>query len=133
MRKGCQFDFRSCQFFAALATYAQAQDSGSEEDDIPRPHWVLRDKDGVAVEAMVSGTCGYDNESTLFKSCQVFEYGTVNDFPCVAIHWLGNRYINTAYELNTGKPDKCNYSGVEPPEFVQSILSAPPYSLKIEY
>lgn len=116
----------------AMVSDASAQDN--EEDDIPRSHWVLRDKDGVPVEAMVSGTCGQDYDAPHYVSCSSnILYGNIDEYPCVLITYLKNKYVNTLYKLETGKPEQCNSQNSSPPEWVVNALPNAPYEITLEY
>lgn len=73
----------------------------AEDDGVPRPHWVLRDKDGEPVQAHVGGP-GWSTTAAVSKSRFTNAHGD-----CVWISQMGQREIGLAYSLATGKLDNC--------------------------
>jgi hypothetical protein len=74
---------------SAGASGAQAQEAVA--DELPRPRWVLRDKDGAPAQVDVSPLY---NEKTP-------RFGTEPD--CVRVNYAGQRRIDLSYDLSTGK------------------------------
>lgn len=69
------------------------------ETALPNPRWVLRDKDGVPVQALLS-----DQTYQAGKARPRF---TDSVGECVTIDRLGQRDIRLSYSLSTGKLDGC--------------------------
>jgi len=88
----------------------QAQEPGGVAralcDYTPAPRWVLRDGDGVRVQAMVEPRCGIVGD--LKGQCLPLEFGPSGRFPCVRVIDHEGRYINLLYELATGLIGPCN-------------------------
>jgi hypothetical protein len=86
------------------ASTGMGSDAKAQEptgDGLPRPHWVLRDKNGDAVQAEVYPGYAYDT--------YVQHFTTVNPL-CVSISFMGARSIGLPYKLSTGKLDGCEGS-----------------------
>ena len=72
-------------------------DSDSDSDaDLPNGHWVLWDKNGQPVNAMVMPST-YDIQN---------QFGEP-DISCVYISYLGSQSLGFYYDLATGDPDNC--------------------------
>jgi hypothetical protein len=109
---------------------AQAQEPMS--DDLPRGHFVLRNSSGAAVDAIVHPTCGLgDAEGTAACSTEVFR--SVDDHPCVWVSWLGDRAIDMAFELSSGRVDKCMNPGFGYPDEAIDLLFQHPYTIELVY
>jgi hypothetical protein len=77
----------------------KAQESSS--DGLPRAHWVMRDKNGMAVQAHVYP--GYSNAHPKFDKAGP---------ECVSVAYYGSRMINLGYTLATGaiaRSSECPY------------------------
>lgn len=74
-------------------------------DYTPAPRWVLRDKDGARVQALVEPRCGPVGDSK--GQCLPLAFGPSGSFPCVRVIDHEGRYINLLYELATGLIGPC--------------------------
>jgi len=103
--------------FSALAVIAcdpslsPASESGVGARDVcdntPAPGWVLRDKDGQRVQALVEPRCGQSSNLTVMNRCRPLDFGASSNFPCVRVIDHDGRYINILYELSTGLIEPC--------------------------
>lgn len=73
---------------------------------VPAPRWVLRDKDGHQVRALVEPRCGMDYAKSL-KRCLPLDFGSSSGFPCVRVIDHEDRYINVEYDLLSGEIGPC--------------------------
>lgn len=85
------------------------------------PRWVLRDRDGVRVKALVEPRCGYTKDSK--DRCLPLDFDSPNSFPCVRVVDHESRYINLAYDLVTGQIGPCNYDPTNPEVHISSSFS----------
>jgi len=76
-------------------------------DYTPAPRWVLRDKDGQRVQALVEPRCGQGSNASADSRCLPLDFGTSSSFPCVRVIDHDGRYINILYELTTGLIEPC--------------------------
>lgn len=74
-------------------------------DVVPAPRWVLRDKDGTPVKAMVEPRCGH---LLNHGDCLPLDFGSSSSFPCVRVVDHESRFINLQYELASGRIEPCN-------------------------
>ncbi len=74
-------------------------------DYVPAPRWVLRDKDGAPIKALVEPRCGH---LMTHGECLPLDFGSSNSFPCVRVVDHEGRYINLQYELASGRIEPCN-------------------------
>lgn len=75
--------------------------------DTPPPvgrRWVLRDSDGVAVDAVVEPTCRSSLSVCLFP--EIGHVGPISP-ECVRVLQLGSQYIDIAFHAQTGRPENC--------------------------
>lgn len=70
----------------------------------PAPRWVLRDKDGQQVPALVEPRCG---GSTHPAGCWPLDFASSDTFPCVRVIDHARRYVNLDYDLATGQFAPC--------------------------
>lgn len=98
----------------------------------PSGRWVLFDRWGQAVDAVVEPWCvdGRDH-------CPAF--GEIEP-SCVWVEWLGSMRVRIPYRLSDGDADSCySPSGqdrqfwVAPPETIKDALPDAPYSLELVY
>ncbi|MCP4599094.1 MAG: hypothetical protein GY847_00890 [Proteobacteria bacterium] len=69
------------------------------DGDVPNSHWVLWDKNGERVDAIVSPMLDTDER-----------FG--DDYnSCVFVSYLGDDYIALGYNLETGQPESCFFTG----------------------
>lgn len=73
------------------------------------PHWVLRDKDGSLVDALVQPRCGRLGVPLEHKCNKPFDFDTNRQFPCARIISHKGKYINLDYELSTGHIELCMF------------------------
>ena len=103
----------------SVSSGAQEADLGDVDglDDecrgcIRPPRWVLRDRDGFAVPALVEPRCGRGDVPVRQENlCLPLEFGSTGSFPCVRINAHNGRYINLQYDLETGGLERCNRNG----------------------
>jgi hypothetical protein len=92
---------------------------------VPFPRWILRDKDGVPVKALVRPTCGFSN----YGGCEHPDFEDFN-FTCIHVSFLGSRYINTKYSLATGRieGEGCglNFPGLDGYDYIPSVVFVDP-------
>lgn len=69
-----------------------------------RPRWVLRDKDGVRIQAFVEPRCNYP-----YIDCWPLDFGSPNSFPCVRVISHEGKYINFWYNMEDGELGSCNW------------------------
>lgn len=78
------------------------------------PRWVLRDGDGVRVQALVEPRCHGSH-----IPCPPLEFGSPDGIPCVRVIDHESRYVNLLYDLNTGQLGACmrnsQYSDIDKP------------------
>jgi hypothetical protein len=77
---------------------------------------VLRDRDGVRVQALVEPRCGASDGAESFDRCAPLEFDSPNMFPCVRVIDHEGRFINLQYDLTTGELGPCIYSPGNLPE-----------------
>lgn len=73
----------------------------------PAPRWVLRDKDGVPVKAMVEPRCGITSSAKAFAHCAPLDFGSSSSFPCVRVIDHEGRYVNVQFEVASGQIEPC--------------------------
>jgi len=78
----------------------------------PIPRWVLRDKNGVVLNALVEPRCGGDALPEGKNCVNEFTLGADVDFPCVRIINYEGTHINLPYELTTGRIEFCSFNEV---------------------
>lgn len=71
------------------------------------PRWVLRDKDGGRVRALVEPRCGRAANAEAGARCVQLDFGTADSYPCVRIIDSDGAYINLQYELKSGQLGPC--------------------------
>jgi len=76
----------------------------------PEPRWVLRDRDGVRVQALVEPRCGQWSDSEATARCRPLEFDSPNSFPCARVVDHEGRYLNLLFDLQTGKLDPCMFT-----------------------
>lgn len=89
----------------------QAAPDATDDEDPRQPHWVLRDRYGVAIDALVAPTprgfaIGVPGLLTAPVEDTTPRFGKVA-YPCVRIEYLGNDHLNFEYELASGRPEPC--------------------------
>jgi len=98
-----------------LAPTTMATPTGGETGQEPafgEARWVLRDKDGVRVQALVEPRCGADLDvNTPLPRCLPLEFDSPNNFPCVRVIDHEGRFLNFLYDLKTGTIGPCAYKG----------------------
>jgi len=77
----------------------------------PEGRWVLRDKDGARVQALVEPRCGSEPVDLPLSRCLPLEFGSPNSFPCARIIDHEGRFVNLLYDLETGEIGPCAYQG----------------------
>lgn len=82
------------------------------------PRWLLRDKNGAPVRAIVEPHCGGDPED-----CRVPDIGEPPDFRCVHVTMHEDRYVGLLFGVADGDPLTCNLAPLPSP---QSTCSAQP-------
>ncbi|MBL9103711.1 MAG: hypothetical protein JNL82_22380 [Myxococcales bacterium] len=87
---------------------SQAMEPAPEAAPGLRPRWLLRDKDGEAVKAMVEPHCGDDPED-----CRVPDMGAAPEFRCVHVTVFEDRYVGMLYGLADGSPLACHAAPLE--------------------
>ncbi|HEY0137001.1 MAG TPA: hypothetical protein VGB85_23120 [Nannocystis sp.] len=95
----------------------------SEDMDKPQvlsPRWVLRDKDGARMPALVEPRCGHWHDSQTQLHCDPPEFGSPGRFPCALVSFWEGQYINLQYELKSGTFGPC-MSGQAPAEGNSSL------------
>lgn len=99
-------------------------------------HWVLRDKDGNRINAMVEPRCGLVTDSPANKECLPPDFGAEKVFPCVRVIDHEQRPINLQYDLETGSLERCMKGAEDPDRFFYDLpfveyatndCSGPPY------
>lgn len=76
----------------------------------PIPRWVLRDKDGQRLNALVQPLCGRDAVPEEERCFNEFTLGADDvDFPCVRIINYEGTHVNILYELSTGRIELCMF------------------------
>lgn len=78
-----------------------------------RPRWILRDKDGVAVRAIVEPHCPDEED------CRIPDVGAPPTFSCVHVTTFEDRYVGLVYGVADGSPLSCY-----PKENFPSLLEA---------
>jgi hypothetical protein len=74
---------------------------------LPAPRWVLRDRDGQRVQALVEPRCGHGPYAPSLNDCISVDFASESDFPCVRIIDHEGMFINLQYELKTGRLEHC--------------------------
>lgn len=69
-----------------------------------RPRWILRDKNGAVVPALVEPHCGDTH------ACRLPEPGASPQFRCVHVKMFQNQYIGLLYGLADGSPWSCSHA-----------------------
>ena len=82
------------------------------------PRWLLRDKNGDVVRAIVEPHCGDDPED-----CRVPDIGDPPDFRCVHVTMHEDRYVGLLFGVADGDPLTCNNEPLPPPS---SLCSSQP-------
>lgn len=77
--------------------------TGPVEGFSPEPRWVLRDKDGARVQALVEPRCGSETPDR----CRPLEFDSPNSFPCARVIDHEGRYLNLLFDLESGKLEPC--------------------------
>lgn len=72
-----------------------------------RPRWVLRDKDGALVPALVEPHCGDP------VTCRLPDIGASPQFPCVHVKTFKDRYVGLLYGVAHGSLSACAHA-IEP-------------------
>jgi len=88
---------------AEVAVDAAERDYECESTPVPR--WVLRDKDGKPVQALVEPRCGMWNDAQV--DCLPIDFGASSTFPCVRVVDHRGQYVNAVYELSSGTIGPC--------------------------
>lgn len=65
------------------------------------PRWVLRDKDGAIVPAIVEPHCPGEED------CRIPDIGALPTFSCVHVTMFEDRYVGLAYGVADGSPLSC--------------------------
>lgn len=91
------------------ATSADTNDmpSCSEVKCLATPRWVLRDKDGEPVKALVEPRCGHWGVSPANDRCMPLDFGSPNSLPCVRIIDHDGTFVNLNYDLLSGTLEPC--------------------------
>jgi hypothetical protein len=76
-------------------------------DSTPAPRWVLRDKDGNRLQALVEPRCGHGPFGESWSRCNPVDPASSSNFPCVRIIDLDGKFINLQYDLATGQLGPC--------------------------
>ncbi len=69
-----------------------------------QPRWVLRDKDGARVQALVEPRCNYP-----YTDCWPPDFGPPNSIPCVRVISHEGKYINFWFNLASGELGTCHW------------------------
>lgn len=86
------------------------------------PRWVLRDKDGVKVNAHVEPRCTHQSGTEASDECDPVNFVSELTFPCVRIIDHEGRYINLQYYLKTGTLEECmKYGGDDPQQALSDV------------
>ncbi len=81
--------------------------AGEMCDSVPAPRWVVRDKDGNRVQALVEPRCGHGQNGESWSRCHPVDPASLNNFPCVRIIDFEGKFINLQYDLMTGQIGPC--------------------------
>jgi len=106
----------ACDFSEQYPNPLRANEITLPCDESPPPRWVLRDKDGVRISAMVEPRCGDDPDAPTMAKCTPQPLGVGASFPCVRIIDYEGRFVNLQYELASGKMGPCQGVGSLDPE-----------------
>lgn len=92
------------------STHVTVTQSDTEQPHAAAPEgrWVLRDKDGNAVKALVEPRCGVRRDVAAYAGCLPLDFDTARSFPCVRVIDHEARYVNVEFELQTGQIAPCN-------------------------
>ena len=71
------------------------------------PRWVLRDKDGARVRALVEPRCGRAANASAGAGCLQLDFDTLDTYPCVRVIDHDGAYINLQFELQSGQLGPC--------------------------
>jgi hypothetical protein len=106
--------------------------AGGPTQTLPRGHWVLFDRNGQPIDAIVQPWC-VDN----VDDCPAF--GAIAP-SCVWVEWLGQLRVRVPYRLSDGDPNACyapsghdRASWISPPQEIAGALPDAPYSLELVY
>jgi len=88
------------------SNYSEPHRSSSCESQ-PAPRWVLRDKDGNRVKALVEPRCGIVPGAQAIERCISLDFASANSFPCVRIIDHSGLFINLQYDLMSGRLEPC--------------------------
>lgn len=100
-------------------------------DKAPAPRWVLRDKDGIRVTAMVEPRCYETLGAPSTAECFPLNIASNSSYPCVRIIDHEHRYINLLYHLETGKIEPCQ-QGPEVSDINQTWLQVGAFVLNAD-
>jgi hypothetical protein len=128
------FLFTGCEPSTDASASATSSDCAEDATCNTTSRWVLRDKDGKAVEALVEPRCGHAGVPAAAERCLPLEFGSPNSFPCVRIIDFEGQYINLQYDLLSGTLEPCMYPGGgkdgelrEYTSFIDSDCAGEPY------
>lgn len=74
---------------------------------VPAPRWVLRDKDGQRIKAMVEPRCGEWSSAPSMSRCDPLDFASAGQLPCVRVIDHEGRFVNLQYELSSGQIAPC--------------------------
>jgi hypothetical protein len=84
----------------------EPQDASSDTSPCTRgPRWVLRDKHGTAVPALVEPSCGLGYATVRCRGAT--DFGPSIGYPCVRVIDFDGQYVNVGYELASGMIQPC--------------------------
>jgi len=92
------------------STSADTGETGPEPF-LAEPRWVLRDRDGQRVQALVEPRCGinFSGRVESMERCWPLNFDTAKNFPCVRVIDHESRFVNVEFELESGKLGPCHY------------------------
>lgn len=80
---------------------------GEQCESIPAPRWVLRDRDGNRIHALVEPRCGDGSYAESWNRCNPVDPASKRNFPCVRIIDHQGSFINLQYDLESGQLGPC--------------------------
>lgn len=115
--------------FASTTTSGTSQGATGGGVSIVRPRWILRDKNGTVIEALVQPSCGDP------QTCDLSDFWEDPTYPCVNVVMLGEKFISLMYRLSDGSPLGCHKAGFDPAQGACSLTAdcLPPYFAGYQY
>jgi hypothetical protein len=100
---------------SAASSSGSSTTGSTTGEPVEPPHlagrWILRDADGVAIDAFVEPSC-----RTSLSNCVIPPVGHVGPIApqCIRVVWLGDEFLDVRYASETGRAEECVAQGALP-------------------